>query len=346
MANLEMQSKNLGSQIMQLSGPYEKQAQLVEQARINMDNYKETVDLDTRAIIDYNDLLKVSTSDSCEEINKAIENSTNTSNSSLSERLNYAIQYYDSYLREQQKKNGKITEEDKITANSMLDTLTNLLIEQSNTVENLSPEIIKSWATLGEQNKDKFLEKFEKLPHDIKQNIIDKMYENGYNISSELQRGINSMDPTIKINADTSGAQYTIESFLNKMKTNKMYSAIGGILGAGFKAQGGIYSKGSWKDIPQYANGGAPNHGSLVFAGENGPEILGNANGKTEILNKSQIASALYSAVYSAMSQFNGGGVAEINVHADKGTIVETSVNGIQQYIDQTGTLPFTIPLN
>ena len=46
------------------------------------------------------------------------------------------------------------------------------------------------------------------------------------------------------------------------------------------------------------------------------------------------------------MSQFNGGGVAEINVHADKGTIVETSVNGIQQYIDQTGTLPFTIPLN
>ncbi len=110
------------------------------------------------------------------------------------------------------------------------------------------------------------------------------------------------------------------------------------------KANGGVYSNGTWKDIPQYENGGAPSHGSLVFAGENGPEILGNANGKTEILNKSQIASSIYSAVYSAMSQFSGGGVAEINVHADKGVIVETAINGIQQHVNQTGDLPFTIP--
>lgn len=116
--------------------------------------------------------------------------------------------------------------------------------------------------------------------------------------------------------------------------------------GAGIRANGGIYSNGRWKDIPQYANGGAPSHGSLVFAGENGPEILGNANGKTEILNKSQIASALYSAVYSAMSQFNGGGIAEINVHASKDVIVETAINGINQQTNQTGICPVKIPVN
>lgn len=327
MANLEMQSKNLGSQIMQLSGPYEKQSQLVEQARNEMDNYKNTVDLDTRAIIDYNDLLKVSTSDSCEEINKAIENSTNTSNNSLNERLNYAIQYYDSYLREQQKKNGKITEEDRITAGSMLNTVTNLLIEQSDTIENLSPDIISAWKKLGETSNEDFQTALKKVDPSVKESILSQVGTIGSEAGKKLG---NSLSEAFSFT--TSGMKITTYSD-GTIKVTK-------------KALGGIYSNGSWKDIPQYANGGAPSHGSLVFAGENGPEILGNANGKTEILNKSQIASSIYSAVYSAMSQFSGGGVAEINVHADKGTIVETAVNGIQQHINQTGTLPFTIPLN
>lgn len=67
-------------------------------------------------------------------------------------------------------------------------------------------------------------------------------------------------------------------------------------------------------------------------------------NGKTEILNKSQIASSIYSAVFSAMSQFNGGGIAEINVHADEGIIVDTAINGINQKTKQTGVCPVNIP--
>lgn len=144
---------------------------------------------------------------------------------------------------------------------------------------------------------------------------------------------------TIGVNADTT----QFNKSMNRLKTGSYSTLTYTVIG---KSIGGVYSNNTWENIPQYANGGAPSHGSLVFAGENGPEILGNANGKTEILNKSQIASSIYSAVYSAMSQFSGGGVAEINVHADKGTIVETAVNGIQQHINQTGTLPFTIPLN
>ena len=117
--------------------------------------------------------------------------------------------------------------------------------------------------------------------------------------------------------------------------TKWRFSSVGG---SGCRANGGIYSNGSWKNIPQYANGGVPFHGTIFVAGETGVEIVGHINGKTEVLNQFQIASA----IYSAMSQFNGGGIAEIN----KGVIVETSVNGIQQHVNQTGSLPFTVPLN
>lgn len=163
---------------------------------------------------------------------------------------------------------------------------------------------------------------------------------------SEIEKIFTKLDInyTVFENAGKKAISYFTKGFgFDTNFTIKSHFGSGGSSGGRMK-KGGIYSNGSWKDIPQYANGGAPNHGSLVFAGENGPEILGNANGKTEILNKSQIASALYSAVYSAMSQFNGGGVAEINIHADEGIIVETAINGINQRTNQTGVCPVKLP--
>ena len=70
------------------------------------------------------------------------------------------------------------------------------------------------------------------------------------------------------------------------------------------KALGGSYYGGSWHDIPQYARGGKPNYGSMFIAGEAGPEIVGHLNGRTEVLNKSQIASTIHSAFVSSMAQF------------------------------------------
>ena len=81
------------------------------------------------------------------------------------------------------------------------------------------------------------------------------------------------------------------------------------------KAMGGVFANGSWRSLPQFAmggvikngiqrfaSGGLPGYGSLFVAGEKGPEIVGNINGRTEILNKSQIASAIYSAVLRGMN--------------------------------------------
>ena len=69
------------------------------------------------------------------------------------------------------------------------------------------------------------------------------------------------------------------------------------------QALGGIFSNGIWSAISQFANGGIfGKHGSLFLAGEAGPEVVGHVGGRTEVLNQSQLAAAMYSAVHSAMN--------------------------------------------
>lgn len=54
--------------------------------------------------------------------------------------------------------------------------------------------------------------------------------------------------------------------------------------------------------INAYAGGTARTHGSLFLAGEAGPEIVGHVGGRTEVLNKSQLAATMYEAVRGAMA--------------------------------------------
>ena len=54
--------------------------------------------------------------------------------------------------------------------------------------------------------------------------------------------------------------------------------------------------------IPAYAGGTNRAHGSLFLAGEAGPEIVGHIGGRTEVLNKSQLAMTMFEAVHSAMT--------------------------------------------
>lgn len=68
------------------------------------------------------------------------------------------------------------------------------------------------------------------------------------------------------------------------------------------KSKGGALFGGKWHNIPQYASGTTNAHGSLFLAGEAGPEIVGHVGGRTEVLNKSQLAASMYSAVHSAMT--------------------------------------------
>lgn len=89
--------------------------------------------------------------------------------------------------------------------------------------------------------------------------------------------------------------------------TNKIKNKLSGTVSMSFKANalGGILTSAGWKSIPQYASGSL-NTGSLFFAGEKSgnPELVGHVNGRTEVLNKSQLASVMYASVGQAMRNF------------------------------------------
>ena len=77
--------------------------------------------------------------------------------------------------------------------------------------------------------------------------------------------------------------------------------------GYGEFANGGI--------IKGYANGGRP-HGTMFLAGEAGPEIVGHVGGRTEVLNKSQLAVTMANAVKLGMAS----GFNNINMSLDMPT--------------------------
>ena len=125
----------------------------------------------------------------------------------------------------------------------------------------------------------------------------------------QRQLGLNDMvaTATVKLQA---GSPNTITVSAGGSNTWRLrVSELGGIiLDSGkqiaFKS-GGIIRNGlakAFSNIPRYASGGLPSHGTMFVAGENGPEIMGHINGRTEILNKSQLADAMYGAVVSGMA--------------------------------------------
>lgn len=78
-----------------------------------------------------------------------------------------------------------------------------------------------------------------------------------------------------------------------------------------------------WPKLSFAANGGIFDMGSLVWAGEAGPEIVANAGGgKTGVMNVQQMSEAVYEGVYSAVvaaMRANGGnnGGQAVNVYLD-----------------------------
>ena len=90
------------------------------------------------------------------------------------------------------------------------------------------------------------------------------------------------------------------------------------------KAKGGVFQNGNWSEIPQFAGGG-----SLFVAGEAGPEVVGHFGGRTEVLNQSQMASAIASGVSRYLGGNSDGGASEDTMYrAFKRALSETDFGG------------------
>ncbi len=143
--------------------------------------------------------------------------------------------------------------------------------------------------------------------------------------------GISGKDVTINLKGNASGFNSTYAQVLNKI--NYLISQ-GQKINAGKKALGGAFYGGSWHDIPQYARG-TLNAGSMFVAGEAGPELVGHIGGRTEVLNASQIASAMYAAVTSGMAQFvPAWNTLNENVIAGANAIIAANVAAAQMEAD------------
>lgn len=97
--------------------------------------------------------------------------------------------------------------------------------------------------------------------------------------------------------------------------------ANGGIVGANggvktFKSGGAINGNLTemWGNVPKYAGGTLNAHGSMFVAGEAGAELVGHVNGRTEVLNKSQLGQIMHRSIVDGMAQFAGYWNA-INAH-------------------------------
>ncbi len=94
-----------------------------------------------------------------------------------------------------------------------------------------------------------------------------------------------------------------------------------------------------------YANGGFPEEGPFYM---NRGEIAGKfSNGKSVVANNQQITDGIKYAVKEGMAEvmqaYGGTSNVQVDVRADKGFIVETAIDGINDIYDRTGESPVRV---
>ncbi len=344
MFDLEGRTRSLRSEIQKINGDHRDEINTLKEKGEKLKTLEEQIGEYASYEIEYNELVIASNLKTAEEINKALESIVTATDESYSERIQKAYIYYEQLLKKQEEEHGELSDADKEYWKSSVNTITNALVEQSKTIEDLTPNVVGGWIALAKSSEEGFLKEFSKLSPDIQEQIISKMRAQGYSISSELQSGINQLHPTVKVDADLSNIYSKVEIVNNAFK-----NIISNVNSWNKKANGGVYSNGKWSPITQYANGGLPPMGQMFIARERGPELVGSIGRKTAVMNNNQIVESVkagvYEAVATAMSQVSFGGGQDIRVYADEGIIVEKAVNGIQQLVNQTGELPFTVPV-
>ena len=98
-------------------------------------------------------------------------------------------------------------------------------------------------------------------------------------------------------------------------------------------ASGGAFFGGKWHNIPQYASG-TLNAGSMFIAGESGPEVVGHINGRTEVLNASQLASAIAAGVGYYAAPEGTGDTEDMLYRAFVRALSDSSGDGGDIYLD------------
>lgn len=144
-----------------------------------------------------------------------------------------------------------------------------------------------------------------------------------------------------------------------KDSLNNLWSSVKGFFGgktvsvgtkATKKADGGVFSGGSWKPVKKYAVGGLPNMGQMFVAREAGPELVGTLGGHTAVMNNDQIVSSVSYGVAQAVKEViqpllkaSVGNNRPIQISLDGKVIFDSTRQSAKEYFDRTGRSPYPV---
>jgi hypothetical protein len=143
-------------------------------------------------------------------------------------------------------------------------------------------------------------------------NVIGKFSDFGSKLVSKISDGWNAVKKWWSNNVKLSIPSLSFKVTYTTKGLNALQKSIVKVLGLS-----------GWPKLSFAASGGIFDMGSLVWAGESGPEIVANASGgKTGVMNVQQMSEAVYEGVYSAVvaamrSTSGNGGGQSVNVYLD-----------------------------
>lgn len=201
-------------------------------------------------------------------------------------------------------------------------------------------------------NKDKIPDKYKRVSNYTAELIAnkDKIKRSDKTLdhfTGTLTRVTDNIKPA---NKRLGGFTALITSFVNRIK-NAVLDFTARLTGKSTKkADGGVFSGGSWKPIKKYAVGGLPNMGQMFVAREAGPELVGTLGGHTAVMNNDQIVSSVsygvaqaVKEVIQALVKMGGGNNRPIQISLDGKVIFDSTRQSAQEYFNRTGMSPFPV---
>ena len=209
----------------------------------------------------------------------------------LSERLQHERDAKDETVEIYKKAGEEITSAQLAQYDAQAKNLGEALAEQTKTLNDVTPDIVEDWENLSKLSEEAFMDNLSKLPKDIQDEITSQMEKEGKEISQNLQKGIDQLNPTVKFKANTDNLTSGFNSWIDRNKTffngSNSYINLGG-------SGGQCYFK--------YAGGGLPPVGQIFIANENGPELVDQIGGQSFVANQKQIGEYMDKR-YSSYSQ-------------------------------------------
>ena len=235
----------------------------------------------------------------------------------------------------------KLRGKEKKNTINMRGTLTKLFGKEKKNTINMHGTLTK---LAGKESKNSI------KMHGVLTRLDGKSQKSGISMKGKLtslnKDGLSSSQRTVSVSGklnNASALRKQIEKMVDDGKS-KLQNWIDKLRKATGNAAGGSYSNGTWHSIPQYATGGTPSHGSIFIAGESGAEVVGHLNGRTEVLNQSQMASVMYSAVYAAVMAGMANtpqGTTQVILEGDARGLFKAVQRQANNYTNMTGKPAF-----